>query len=100
MQDLSKLAEGSLGTRVGSMSATNTISIRPDFSPPGSVSEGSDDLGAYSAPVELDPVGSVSDSGDSKPGTDGKPQASGQQGYHPGPPAWKPTTVPDVVRET
>lgn len=33
------------------------------------------------------------------PGTDGKPKARQQTWTPPGPPAWKATTVPDVVRE-
>lgn len=35
-----------------------------------------------------------------KPGTDGKPQASGQAGpYKPSPPKWGPVTVPQVIRK-
>ena len=32
------------------------------------------------------------------PSEDGKPQAKGQDWSPPGPPVWKKTTVPDVVR--
>jgi hypothetical protein len=34
-----------------------------------------------------------------QPGEDGKPQAKGENWTPPGAPSWKPTTVPEVVRE-
>jgi len=83
MQDLSSLAKDSLGVKAGSMAATNTISEQPDFGAPGTDSESvtSDDIQSVrEGPSNSAPI---------KPGTDGKPQASGQQGWSPSPPAWK-----------
>jgi hypothetical protein len=58
----------------------------------------------------VDPLPPAKDQGDPSinvsgpvipPGTSGKPQASKQAGHvKPGTPAWGPTTVPNVVRET
>jgi hypothetical protein len=88
VQDLSKLAENSIGVRAGSMAATNTVSVTPDFGAPGTGSESVNDNDfAEVQPVTAD----FSNNVPIKPGTDGKPQASGQQGYRQAPPAWKLT---------
>ena len=61
------------------MAATNTISVRPDFAPPGSVSESTRDFGANDPPVGIDPVGPVSDAavytGDIRSSGEGVPES-------------------------
>lgn len=97
MEDLSHLAKDSLTVRAGSMAATNTVSVVPDFGAPGT---GSESVNAN----DVEPVQPVAQEYSNETpiatGTSGKPQAEKQQGWHPAAPAWKPTTVPEVVRET
>lgn len=91
-EDLSSLARDSAWPT--SQAAGNmTSSSRKAMTAPGS------------APV--DPVPDRTEQGDPsidlgtpmKTGTSGKPQPRGQSSYTPAPVAWKPTTVPAVVRE-
>ena len=93
MQDLSHLAEGSMTAT--SQGAGNMMSGRPKaMSAPGSQPVDplppAKDQGTPDLEVPVTPM---------KTGTDGKPQPSAT-GYHPGPPSWKPTTTPEVVRES
>jgi hypothetical protein len=46
-----------------------------------------------------DPTITPSNAAEIEPADDGKPQASGQAGYHPAKAAWAPTTVPKTVRK-
>ncbi|HXJ26521.1 MAG TPA: hypothetical protein VNH17_12510 [Streptosporangiaceae bacterium] len=91
MQDLSKLAEDSMWPT--SQAAGNRQS-KPDkaMTAPGSspVDRELDTANLADPHVELDPP--------MPPGTDGKPQASGQAGYSPAPAAWKPASPPQVIR--
>jgi hypothetical protein len=91
MQDLSDLAENSMwptSQAGGNMQSSN----REAMTAPGS--------------EPVDPVPDRSEQGDPHidlaeampPGTDGKPEVTGQQReYTPGTPSWKPTTRPKTV---
>lgn len=48
--------------------------------------------------VQVDPTMHATNSGDIPPGTDGKPQARGEDWSPPGRPAWGYTIVDDVTR--
>lgn len=93
IRDVSDLSKGSIGVKTGSMAATNTVSVTPEYGAPGTESESVNQR-------EVQDAGPFySDGLDIEPGDDGKPKARSEQGYNPGAPAWRPTTVPDVVRE-
>lgn len=92
MQDLSSLARDSMWAT--SQEAGNMMSGRPAaMSAPGSPPV------TPLPPAKDQGVPEVTDSGpEIPPGDDGKPKA--RAGYSPVPPAWKPTTTPDVVRDS
>ena len=91
MQDLSHLAKDS---------------IWPTSQEAGNMMSGRD--AAMSAPGSqpVTPLPPAKDQGEPtvevpaaiRPGTDGKPQP--RTGYHPGPPAWGRTTIPEVIRRS
>lgn len=58
-----------------------------------------DELQPRLSQVNEDPTITPANSAQIKPGDDGKPQASKNQGHLPPAPAWKATAKPDVVRE-
>ena len=93
MQDLSSLAKDSMWVSSqagGNRQSSNELAMTAAGSPPVDPEVPADHLS--------DPH--VSATSDLPVGTSGKPQASGQSGaYKPGPPRWKPTTVPDVIRK-
>src|SRR5579859_1370074 len=93
IRDVSDLSKGSIGVRTGSMAATNTVSVTPDFGAPGTDSESVKPEQIQSPPVL------ESDGPHVSPGDDGKQKTPRSSPYNPGPPAWKPTQVPDVVRD-
>lgn len=94
MQDLSHLAANSLAT--DSQHAGNQVWPRNSMSAPGGASG---DLGDQpNAKVVVDHTPQIEMQPLRRPGEDGKPQASGQTSYNPGPLAWGKTTTPDTVR--
>lgn len=92
MRDLSALAKNSMWPT--SQAGGNMVSDNDEaMTAPGS--QPVDKL--TDRAVQSDPVVEVGPP--QPPGTDGKPQARGQNWSPPGPPRWKPATAPDVVRE-
>lgn len=86
MEDLSDLAKGSLGTKAGSMAATNTISVPPAYGAPGGESEASSSVKPYGIVPEIDPVGPVS--GDGEGQADRREVHATDAGLNLVPPAW------------
>jgi len=77
----------------GNMRASNELAMTAPGSAPVDVMQ---PAGEY---FHNDPTMSTSNAEVIEPGSDGKPQASGQaSGYSPPPPAWKAAGTPDVVR--
>ena len=58
-----------------------------------------DNLQDHQSQVLEDPSIEVSNKAPIAPGTDGKPQASGQASYSAPKPAWERTTVPEITRK-
>ena len=91
--DVSDLSKGSIGVKTGSMAATNTVSVTPEYGAPGTESESVPASEIQSVPV-LDSEGPHVN-----PGDDGKPKARGEDWQKPPAPSWGKTTTPNVVRE-
>ena len=102
IRDVSDLSKGSIGVKTGSMAATNTVSVIPEYGAPGTQSESSspDSQSKKGSSDGMQDAGPFySDGPDIQPGDNGKPKARNGRTYAPGHPVWKPTSIPDVVRE-
>ena len=86
MDDLSNLAQGSLGTAAGSMAAGNSVSERPLFGAPGSASEQVQPSDVVAA---VDPVGPVA--GDGTGPADRHVVHASDEPLRQGHPAWTTT---------
>jgi len=101
MKDLSSLLPGDpisalvpTSQEGGNMRASNEQAMTAPGSQPVDIMQ---PAGTY---FLNDPTVTPSNSSAIEPGTDGKPQASGQsRGYAPGAPAWTGTSSPDTVRK-
>lgn len=96
MQDLSDLAKNSMWPT--SQAGGNMLASSEEaMTAPGSAPV--DNLDDHLSEVHENPAVENSNASPIPPATDGKPQASRQQGFTPGRPAWGGTTVPEVVRD-